>query len=190
MRRRLLDATIATLHDEGFRGTTTRKVQQRAGVSRGALLHHFGSRSELILAAVEHLAKERMGEVVRLAGSPPPRSSRPRWAIEVLWSTFDGPLFAASLELWLAARTDEELLAALVPQERMLGRAIRDIAGDLFGPDSTSSPGFGHDLEILLDAMRGAAARGVLRTATGDRRLLDSWCNLMTGPANERGTGP
>jgi AcrR family transcriptional regulator len=185
MRRRLLDATVASLHELGYRRTTTREVQQRAGVSRGALLHHFGSRSELIVAAMEHLAEERVGEVARLAASPPPTSSRRRqWAIEVLWSTFDGPLFTASLELWLAARTDGELLAALAPRERALGRVIRDVARDLFGPGLSAAEDFDENLEIMLDAMRGAAARGVLRTAAIDRRLLASWCGLMSGESS------
>ncbi|HVV74808.1 MAG TPA: helix-turn-helix domain-containing protein [Mycobacteriales bacterium] len=182
MRRRLLDATISSLHELGYRRTTTREVQQRAGVSRGALLHHFASRSELIVAAMEHLANERVDEVMRLAGSPPPTASRRRqWAVEVLWSTFDGPLFTASLELWLAARTDDDLLAALGPRERALGRAIRDVARSLFGPELSAADGFNENLEIMLDAMRGAAARGVLRTAATDRRLLASWCHLMSG---------
>lgn len=185
MRRRLLDATVAALHELGYRRTTTREVQQRAGVSRGALLHHFGSRSELIVAAMEHLAEQRVGEVGRLAASPPPTSSgRRQWAIEVLWSTFDGPLFTASLELWLAARTDDELLAALAPRERALGRVIREVARDLFGPKLSAAENFDENLEIMLDAMRGAAARGVLRTAATDRRLLASWCGLMSGESS------
>lgn len=181
MQRRLLDATLASLHEKGYRGTTTLEVQQRAGVSRGALLHHYGSRSQLVLAAVDHLARERMAEVVDLAKAHPPDLKRTAWAVRVLWSTFDGPLFAASLELWLAARTDDVLLAALVPQEQIAGRAIRDMAAALFGPEAGVTDGFDETLEILLDAMRGAAARGVLRSQRADRRLLQSWTQLMEG---------
>lgn len=181
MRRRLLDATLSALHEKGYRGTTTLEVQQRAKVSRGALLHHYGSRSQLVLAAVDHLARERMADVVRMARTHPPDAERVMWAVKELWQTFEGPLFAASLELWLAARADEELRAALVPQEQVVGRAIRDMAADLFGADAAAQPGFDEALEILLDAMRGAAARDVLRSAAAEGRLLQSWCHLMTG---------
>lgn len=179
MQRRLMDATLASLSERGYRGTTTLEVQKRAGVSRGALLHHYKSRSDLILAAVDHLARERMVEVLKLASAHPPDEHRMTWAVKVLWATFDGPLFTASLELWLAARTDDELLAALIPQERIMGRAIRDIAADLFGAELDASPGFTETLEIVLDAMRGAAARSVLRSAESDRRLLTSWVRLL-----------
>lgn len=178
MQRRLLDATVSALYEKGYGGTTTLEVQQRAGVSRGALLHHYASRADLMVAAVEHLTRERVAEVLAVMQSAPPRSRRIEWAVSVLWTTFEGPLFTAALELWLAARNDEELLAVLVPQERILGQAIRSMAADLFGP-AAESEAFVDSLELLLDAMRGAAARSVLRSEGGDERLLALWTGFM-----------
>ena len=57
----LLDATIACLVEDGYAKTTTTRVAERAGVSRGAHLHHFQTRQALVAAAMEHLA-ERRGE--------------------------------------------------------------------------------------------------------------------------------
>jgi AcrR family transcriptional regulator len=179
MQRRLLDATVEALYDKGYGGTTTLEVQHRAGVSRGALLHHYASRADLMVAAVDHLTRERISEVLTRAQAAPPRAKRVEWAVGILWSTFEGPLFIASLELWLAARNDEELLAALLPQERILGQAIRGMAADLFGPEISATDSFGEALELLLDSMRGAAARGVLRTDATDARLLAAWSRLM-----------
>ena len=180
MQKRLLDATISALHDKGYGGTTTLEVQQRAGVSRGALLHHYASRADLIVASIDHLARERIAEVLSVAQSNPPKLGRNRWAVGVLWGTFEGPLFTASLELWLAARIDADLLAALLPQERIVGAAIRRMAGDLFGQDALASTAFANSLEVLLDAMRGAAARSVLRSEKTDDRLLNLWTSLIT----------
>jgi AcrR family transcriptional regulator len=179
MQRRLLDATVSALYDKGYGGTTTLEVQQRAGVSRGALLHHYASRADLMVAAVEHLTRERVAEVLAIAQAAPPRARRIEWAVRVLWGTFEGPLFAAALELWMAARNDADLLAALKPQERILGQAIRSMAADLFGPAAASSARFGEALEMLLDAMRGAAARSVLRSEANDERLLTLWTTYM-----------
>lgn len=179
MQRRLLDATVSALFDKGYGGTTLLEVQQRAAVSRGALLHHYGSRRNLMLAAVNHVSRERIAGVLAAAQQRAPDEDRAPWAIRVLWSTFDGPLFIASLELWLAARYDPDLLAALVPQERLIGQAIRSMAGDLFGPQIAGAPNFDELLRVLIDAMRGAAARGILRAGESDDRLLASWCFLM-----------
>ncbi|CNF37621.1 TetR family transcriptional regulator [Mycobacterium tuberculosis] len=176
MRQRLLEATIDALVDKGYSGTTTLEVQKRAGVSRGALLHHFSSRTELILAAVEYLLRERLIELQATA-KPPPHEERLGWAVRTIWSTFDGPLFSASLELWLAARNDPELLAALLPQERLFEAASNEWIASLFGP-AASHPQFTSFLGVLLDAMRGAAVRRVLRSPTSDERLLAEWTLL------------
>ena len=180
MRLRLLDATIESLAEKGFGATTTLEVQQRAGVSRGALLHHYASRMELMIAAVEHLTRERLAALHALAAQAPPRAGRIEWAVRVLWTeTFEGPLFTAALELWLAARNDVELRTALVPLERSLGAAINEVAAEVFGPAVATHPQFATVLEIYLDAMRGAAARQVLRSPNSDERLLAGWTQLI-----------
>ena len=56
MRARLLDATVECLVERGFAGTSTTLVSERAGVSRGAQLHHFPPKNDLVVAAVVHLA--------------------------------------------------------------------------------------------------------------------------------------
>ncbi|MFE3702109.1 TetR/AcrR family transcriptional regulator, partial [Nocardia tengchongensis] len=84
-RTRLLDATIECLVEYGYAGTTTPRVAERAGVTRGAQVHHFGSKSELVVAAISHLAQRRteaaMKEIGRVrttddTNAPPPRG---RW---------------------------------------------------------------------------------------------------------------
>ena len=129
-----------------------------------------------ILAAVEHLMRERL-IALQSVTEPPPGEDRLAWAVRTIWSTFDGPLFSASLELWLASRNDAELRAALLPQERVFGAASNEWAASLFGP-AAAHPQFPVFLEILLDAMRGAAARRVLRSPSSDERLLTEWTLL------------
>jgi AcrR family transcriptional regulator len=70
MRQRLLDATVECLVESGWSGTSTTLVSQRAGVSRGAQLHHFPTKDALVLAAVEHLSAAR-----RSRSSAPARSA-------------------------------------------------------------------------------------------------------------------
>src|SRR5512140_1521509 len=77
-RRALLDAAVESLIEVGFAHTTTLEVQRRAKVSRGALLHHFPSKAELLVAAVDHLAEMRAREMKAFASQlPPERVKRP-----------------------------------------------------------------------------------------------------------------
>ena len=74
-RRALLDAAVESLIEVGFARTTTLEVQRRADVSRGALLHHFPSKAELLVAAVDHLAEMRARELKSLSAQLPPEAS-------------------------------------------------------------------------------------------------------------------
>ena len=81
MRQRLLDATVECLVEHGWSGTSTTLVSQRAGVSRGAQLHHFPTKADLVLAAVEHLSDARARTSSRAAAAelptgPPPHPRR------------------------------------------------------------------------------------------------------------------
>src|ERR1700687_2978711 len=67
-RVRLLDAAIDCLVEYGYAGTTTPRVAERAGVTRGAQVHHFGSKTDLLGAAIEQLAQRRIESAMRDGG--------------------------------------------------------------------------------------------------------------------------
>ena len=62
MRERLLEAAIDCLYELGYAGTTTIEVAARAGVSRGAQLHHFPTKEHLVTLAVRHVLARRVDE--------------------------------------------------------------------------------------------------------------------------------
>jgi AcrR family transcriptional regulator len=69
--KRILDAAVALLVEQGTASTTTVAVQQRAGVSRGALLHHFPTHAELLAATVDELVRRNEAAARKaLAGLP------------------------------------------------------------------------------------------------------------------------
>ena len=59
-RRRLLEAAISCLNERGYTGTTTTEIAGRAGVSRGAQVHHFRHKEELVIGALDHICARRM----------------------------------------------------------------------------------------------------------------------------------
>ncbi|MEC3913152.1 helix-turn-helix domain-containing protein [Nocardia sp. CDC153] len=124
MRTRLLDATIECLVEYGYAGTTTPRVAERAGVTRGAQVHHFGSKNDLVVAAVSHLAQRRteaaMQEINRMRAGDDPLGT----ALEFMWELHQGPLFIAAVELWVAARTDRLLAAEVEKVEPFVNNAV------------------------------------------------------------------
>src|SRR5256886_15329552 len=99
---RLLDATVDCLIEQGWSGTTTTLVAEKAGVSRGAQLHHYPTKAALVLAAVEHLAARRAQEIrAEAAGLPVRRLDR---AVALLAAAVTGPLYVAALGGWVPRR--------------------------------------------------------------------------------------
>ena len=179
MRARLLEATIESLVECGWAGTSTTVVSQRAGVSRGAQLHHFPTKNALVLAAVEHLSEARRAELRTAAATLPTGSRRTRAVLGVLAEHFTSPIFTAALELWVAARTDAQLLAAVGPLEQRVGREVHRLTVDLLGVDE-SRPGSRELVQATLDLVRGL---GLANTISDDRRrrdrILDAWADLL-----------
>jgi AcrR family transcriptional regulator len=173
-RARLLAATIDCLVEHGYAGTTTQRVQDRAGLSRGALLHHFATKEALLVAAVSHVADAQIAAVRSDAAGGAASE------VELLHHVMSGSAFLAGLELWQAARTEPALRAALLPAERRVGGAVRQLLDELF-PRSR-----GRRLEVdgLLALYRGLALTSVLRPdADLDRRVLDLWVDRIMGEA-------
>jgi AcrR family transcriptional regulator len=179
MRARLLEATIDCLVDVGFSGTSTTLVSQRAGVSRGAQLHHFPTKDSLVLAAVEHLAEARGHEIEKAAAGLSARADRTRAVLDLLAAHFTGQIFTAALELWVAARTDAQLLAAVGPLEQRIGREIHRQTVEMLGADE-SVPGTRELVQATLDLVRGL---GLANTISDDRRrrarILDRWAMVL-----------
>lgn len=174
MRARLLEATVELLVERGFSGTSTTLVSERAGVSRGAQLHHFPTKNDLVVAAVEHLTEVRGAELAAAAAAvPTPRSTRA--VLDLLGDHFTSPVFTAALELWVAARTDADLMAAVGPLEQKVGREVHRLTVELLGVDETA-PGARELVQATLDLVRGL---GLANTITDDRRrreaILDRW---------------
>lgn len=181
MRLRLMEATVECLVELGWSGTSTTVVSQRAGVSRGAQLHHFPSKQALVVGAVEHLTERRrhaMADAVRTL----PDVGRTRAVLDVLAEQFTSPVFFAALELWVAARTDPDLLEAVAPLERRVGRETHAYAVELLDVDERR----GRNRELVqatLDLLRGLGLAGTLTDDSRRRAaVLDAWAvTLDTG---------
>lgn len=156
-RRQILDAAVELLYSEGYAATTTLRIQQVAGVSRGRLLHQFPSRDVLLVAAVQHLVTARIADLSRHDDWPQNSSERIDRAVDVMWHTYQQPYFWAATELWLAARSNQGLRNALLPHERNIGILVRDVADSFFGDELCARANYPMLRELLNAAMRGTA---------------------------------
>lgn len=157
VQRRILDAAVEVMLEHGYSGASTVRIQERAGVSRGRLLHHFPSRDALLIAASQHLARARVGELPSEHSWPTDPGERIDAVVDTMAATFTQGYFWAATELWIAARTHEELRDALLPGEREIARAVRVAMDSFFGPDLALRPGYEGLREVLFTSLRGMA---------------------------------
>ena len=141
-RARLLDATIACVLALGYARTTTVEIARRAGLSRGAQLHHFPTKAELVTAAVEHLFLRREAEFRAAFATLPAEADRGVAAIDLLWSMVSGPTFDAWLELAVAGRTDPELRERVVALGERFVAIVERTFHELFPPPAEPNPLF------------------------------------------------
>jgi len=160
-RAALLEATVQCLVAQGFGGTTTTEVAHRAGVSPGALLHHFPAKADLLCAAVGHLFELRQAEFRKAMANLGPGTDRRAAGLDLLWSMFSGPTFTAWLELWMAARSDPALAEAVIRLDREFIAASEDVFRELFADELAAAPELGRSgteaLGLLYSLMSGLA---------------------------------
>jgi len=132
MRARLLEATVGTLFDRGYSRTTTTEIARRARVSRGAQLHHFPTKDELVITALRHLFIERTREFREKFEALPATADRATAAIDLLWQMLSGPTFYAWLELVVAARTNPKLRRVVRPLAEEFVERVQETFRRLF----------------------------------------------------------
>ena len=191
-RRALLDAAVESLIEVGFARTTTLEVQRRANASRGALLHHFPSKTELLVAAVDHLAEMRAAELRLLSAELPAegKGSRTDAVLDLLWQCFSGTFFQVAMELRTAARTDLELRPVLVAAERALRDRIVAQARKLFGKEVSEHPGLERAIDFTLQFMIGSAMTAVLHEDARLDILIDDFKTLFPTVLTNAATTP
>jgi AcrR family transcriptional regulator len=119
----ILEAAIDCLQKHGYGRTTTQLIAETAGISRGAMLHHYATKQDLISSVIDYTVYKRME--VFLQGVRALRDSdriTEMAGIEISWQSFMTREFAAFLELAIAARTDPDLAATFVPKARKFDR--------------------------------------------------------------------
>ena len=154
MRERLLDATVSVLIEYGFAGTTTARVVEAAGVTKGAQLHHFPSKESLVVAAIDHLARQRaqtaIDTVADARSTPDPAVA----VLDLLWEAHQGPMFVATVELWVAARTNPVLLQEIKRVEPLVNDTLAAAVAQVL-PDGTQQKKLRNAVYTAMDALRG-----------------------------------
>ncbi len=113
-RQALLEGMMSALIDVGYARATTTEITRRAGLTSGALQHHFATKEELVLAVVQYQFDEARGQLEAYADAPPGEAGDWRPFIALLGDIFAGRRYMAVWEIVLGTRGDQQLHAAVM----------------------------------------------------------------------------
>ena len=176
-RSKLIDATITCLFERGYAATTTVAVARVAGVSRGAMLHQFPTRVDLIISTAEHIVRDQDSRRRAVLRAVPRGVDRLNAITSVAWDTMNEPASLALTEIMLGSRSDPDL-SSRIPS------VMRDIEERLSsGPlEVTHDIGISDDrmvhamIRLHLAAMRGLIIEQLFQK---DRRAVQDAFELL-----------
>ena len=105
---KLIEAAIGCLHRLGYGPATTTLVAMEAGVSRGAMLHQFAAKTDLMLAVVRTVFDRDSEHYRKSVLTTTPQEWR-RTLAATVWELISRPSGIAVIEIMLASRSDSEL---------------------------------------------------------------------------------
>lgn len=153
-RHRLVDAAIESLVDVGFAATTGVEVCRRAGLTRGALNHHFPDFTDLLADALEAVYTS----LLPTDRSRPAAVSLESW-VRLAHRSLSRPQFKAVIELWLASQNSPAIGAAMAAH-------IESLAW-LFHPDAVLPPASESGDGKLRRALYRTVAEALIGLALG-----------------------
>lgn len=180
-REKLIETALDVIYDVGYNRASTPEFSERAGVSRGALLHHFPTRADIIVAAMEKLLSDGTRDIRNIAGKVTQKQLGTDEFVDFLWSMFSDRFYYLSIEFINEARTDEELRLKMMPVVKKFHEALNEIWAEF---QTREHPSSSHEAQVILNLtvclVRGMGIQTVLKNdpeyfAT----LLDAWKTIL-----------
>lgn len=166
MKDRIMRAALACIYEKGLQNTSTVDIAKRAEVSRGAMLHHYPSKRDLLIAAYSELLGREVEQLRSLAQEYSTGKVALDDFIDYLWSRFSHDPFAITVDFIVAARTDDDLKEHLARTRDAYDSALRDIWRQFFiGTDEQDDVGM-TEFSLTISLFRGLALQSLMQDDT------------------------
>lgn len=185
-RGQLIEAAIACLSELGYLEATVAVVASRAGVSRGAVQHHFGSRADLLTAVVDDLglALSRTKEI----SSDLPIRERVNESIDQAWQLLRSPHFRAVVQVWLAMQSDKAIFGAVRAKVTHIEDELDKKWLRLFDDVRLPTKQISMVRHVVLATLRGLSLRNIYRQEqAANAAEIEMLKSMVTAALTQRG---
>lgn len=156
-RARLIATTIELLHDRSYHGATVFEVAKAAGLTHGALQHHFGSKAALMMAVTAEILRSSDESGVAWPAPTLPLPERATRYVQALWQrVYEPPRFLAAWSVYFGSAAEPEVRAAVGVQRAELSRALRQRFREVF-PELAAGPEAAALADLVFSSLRGIA---------------------------------
>ncbi|MEV0332714.1 TetR/AcrR family transcriptional regulator [Nocardia sp. NPDC050717] len=177
--QRIVDAALDVLATRGWRNASVAEVAERAGVTRGAIQHHFKDRDGLFTASVQHIMETRVQEIEAFQHTVAPGADTTRETVHRVVELHQGPTFKAALQLCIAASGDPVLAPRVAAMELEVGARSFWALIELLRLDG-NNPTVRTTVQAFLDSARGLGLAGMLNDDSRRRgQVADRWAQML-----------
>src|SRR6266581_1493605 len=178
-RERLLAATIEVLIDRGYNGLTTKEVAARAGFSNGALVHHYKTKADMVIAATARVYDRCIANGKRIAASAKAQQHPLRAYIDDCLDVYLGWPFIAASEVLIPARTDPALMVQVDKFMQHYRRTMNTVWLGAFMRAGVSKKEAGFLMMATLNMVRGMGINSIWqRNIPYYKKLLRQWADV------------
>lgn len=173
-RQHLINSAIQVIQDKSYESVSIFEIAKTAGVTPGALQHHFASKAELMMQVLSQviLAQDQAGALWPQADAP--LEQRARAFVHAAWKCIYGqPRFVAAWNIYLGSRAQPDVVDHIAQQRQVLNRRMRDGFLKAF-PELVDTPQADAFIAMVFSALRGLGLLGMFKpTAESTIEQLD-----------------
>jgi len=169
-RRRLVEAAIRVTQESGYANLTISKVAQEAGLTNGAMQHHFGSRDDLVLGMLDALYPALDLASEDIASKKLPIKERVCIVIDQLWQIYSRPEYLVIWDVAFGTRSDPQLSRKLQNYQRDIAARLLKQVMNQFADVGLTHEGAAQIFYFATSCLRGFAFQAVFAI---DRRRSD-----------------
>lgn len=169
-RRQLVSAAIRVMQESGYANLTISKVADRAGLTNGAMQHHFASREDLIIAVLDALYPVLEIPFDAVVSRELSIKDRVGAFIDLLWRIYSRPEYLVIWDIAFGTRDDASLTAKLQVYQRTISARIRKQLAAAFVDLGVTGEHAEEIFSLVISCLRGFALQAVFGV---DRRQAD-----------------
>lgn len=154
-REHLIATAIEVLRQRSYGQATLFELAKAAGVTPGALQHHFGSRAVLMLEVLQAILQADDARGVPWPDATQPLPERAAALVGALWTRlYEPPRFLSAWSVYFGAAGEAELQPSIAAMRLRLATGLHRRFAEVL-PEASQRPGFDAFVDLMLSTLRG-----------------------------------